>query len=54
MNERYVIDVKDNFGWVSYAFYDNEEEAKNEAKELHKSFDEVVLIDRENASTVCF
>lgn len=51
---KYVIDVKDEFGWVSYAFYNDEVEAKAEAIELNKSFTEVVLIDRENSLAIEF
>jgi hypothetical protein len=45
---RYVVEVKDQFGWIDYASFATEFEAITEAKELLNGFGNVKVIDKEN------
>lgn len=49
---RYVIEVKDEFGWIDNAMFDDLGEARKEAQALTKNFsnDSVRLIGRQEAA----
>ena len=52
--DAYYIDVKDQFGWVTYSYHADLAAAKAEALALRESFIEIVLIDRSNAIAISF
>lgn len=48
MQLRYVVEVKDQFGWIDYDTFGEIEDATKLAKELMESFGSVRVVDKEN------